>query len=1082
MTTASPLGSAPRIAKDDKLRLDGEIVTVVAVESDTEAGVECLVKSPSRGYVAAYFTSADLAAAKVPAYDGRGDSQRILTALWAKWMSHATPRIRSAVLATKPLQPFAHQDEAVFRYMLTQPRLRFLLADEPGTGKTIMTGMYLTEGRRRGLVPGKTVIVVPAHLVEKWLRDLKRYFAVDAMRLTPEIGREPQPLRPDIDVWVVSVDLFTHNPDVRRKVVGSHASWSLAVFDEAHRLTPTSQYLGAAQQLARNTHHLLLLTATPHRGKEHYFRALLNLLDPVLYPWAEGQQDYGGQSLRPGTLSFLRRMKEDLRDLEGRPLFPKRYAETKEVVLGPVEADAYDAVMAYVDDWYADNAVLARSIYGKRAASSVVAALETLRRRAAALKPSHASRVDLVAPAGFDDPHFRGADLDSDDAWDEAERRVVEAKSRDRRAEADAVDHVIRQLQAAVASPEPPAKWVEAVAILAHHGIRPGPDGGQLLVFTEFTDTARWLVGLFRDQGYSTELLDGSADHHDRDQLQQRFLRGAFQVLVSTDAGGEGIDLQSAHVMLDWDIPWSLVRLEQRMGRLHRIGQRHDVFIYHLVAPKTREGRVQQVMLTNLSVAGKALDGRLFDLLDAAATATGFDYGRALAEAQRGDGAAAEALAQVPGADALIAKAREIVDEEDRFKTPTSVAEAHERFARDRLEAINPVIVSAFLREAAGTEGWELRTGPVTGVSILRARGGLPDFLGGGSEALVAADGASVHRARGAGFARAGDVIVLGPTEEPFQKLVARVAQACDGELIRGGTLVDRASLTSYHLFAYQCEIEQHDGIRRERRAMPFLVRYSGAGAFPVAWESIMNLAARPDAPPSPPPPAARPEADEASRGAVAVEVDRLAREKGEWVTKALADLDAIERRYRAQVRELPAEQRRVQIEHFVAQRRERAGQLEAIRAVRPMTPRLLGWVQVEGGARAHEIGQDPDSERIAVATVVAELERTQFVVDDRQTARLGYDLFARRSPDQRLVEVKGFAGDLQPVTLEQHEWAQAQQRGADYWLYVVVDCATSPRVLLRVQDPASAFPDGPRLIQRFSIPVAQLKKHLATT
>src|SRR5262249_1759108 len=154
------------------------------------------------------------------------------------------------------------------------------------------------------------------------------------------------------------------------------------------------------------------------------------------------------------------------------------------------------------------------------------------------------------------------------------------------------------------------------------HGIAPGT--GQLLVFTEFADTARWLAARYADAGYTVDTLEGGVGHKDRERLQQRFLAREFQVLVSTDAGGEGIDLQSAHVMIDWDIPWSLVRLEQRMGRLHRIGQTQAVHIYHLVAPGTREGRVQEVMLSNLGSAGDALGGRIFDLLDATAARAGF--------------------------------------------------------------------------------------------------------------------------------------------------------------------------------------------------------------------------------------------------------------------------------------------------------------------------------------------------------------------------------------------------------------------------------------------------------------------------
>ena len=381
-----------------QVTVDGELVTVIAA-TPTPAGAELIFTRSDGSLDRASLDAADLAQAHVPINDAGGHPVRALTGLWGRWMQHAVPRIRSAVLATRPLKPFAHQDEAVFTHMLAQPRLRFLLADEPGTGKTIMTGMYVAEGTRRGLIPGRTVIVVPAHLVEKWRRDLRRYFAIEAERLTPELARNPMELDPRVSVWVVSVDLFTYNNDVRRKVAGARASWSLAVFDEAHRLTPTSQYLTAARELSVRTHHLLLLTATPHRGKEHFFRGLLNLLDPTLYPWDPRQTEYDN-ALRPSTLSFLRRMKEELKDLEGRPLFPPRYAETIEIDLtGPEEA-AYTAVMDYVDAFYGENATLARSIYGKRAASSIVAAASTIRRREEALRGPASGRTDAPRSSG----------------------------------------------------------------------------------------------------------------------------------------------------------------------------------------------------------------------------------------------------------------------------------------------------------------------------------------------------------------------------------------------------------------------------------------------------------------------------------------------------------------------------------------------------------------------------------------------------------------------------------------------------------------------------------------------------------
>jgi superfamily II DNA or RNA helicase len=1055
-----------------QIRVDGEMVTVVAVLPTVE-GADLVVRRSDGTLTDAALTRADLVSAAVPVNDAGGDATKALATMWGRWMQHAVPRIRSAVLATRPLRPYAHQDEAVFTYMLAQPRLRFLLADEPGTGKTIMTGMYISEGTRRGLVPGRTIIVVPAHLVEKWRRDLRRYFAIQAGQITAEVARDPRDLDPRVSVWIVSVDLYTYTPDVRRKVSGARASWSLAIFDEAHRLTPTSQYLGAAAELGNRSHHLLLLTATPHRGKEHFFRGLLNLLDPTIYPWDPRQTEYETPS-RPSTLSFLRRMKEELKDLEGNELFPPRYAETIPVALNGAELAAYRAVMDYVDAYYGDNATLARSIYGKRAASSLVAAEATIRRRHEALKGPAAGRTDAPIP-----DEFAGADgelslaVDDDSAWERAEETVVNARTRDKTEELSAISGVLEQIRLADG---PSTKWLRLQNLLSTHDITPGQ--GQLLVFTEFTDTARWLAASFADAGYSVETLEGDLAPKERDRLQQRFLGGDFQVLVSTDAGGEGIDLQSAHVMVDWDIPWSLVRLEQRMGRLHRIGQRSPVHIYHLVAPETREGRVQEVMLSNLEAAGEALGGRIFDLLDATAARAGFDYTRALVDAQRSPAAAIT----VPETSELVTRAQELVRDEDRLKTAANTEAALDRFRTDRLEAINPVIVDGFLDALACAQRWRLAPGPAKGIRSVTAPATLPAALGGECEQLVAADGASVRRAINEGAQGLDDVVVLGPTEEPFGELVDLALRVGETELVRGTVLVDTAALTSYVLLLYDAEIELHDGVRRLRRKTPLLIRFSGAGAFETAWESLMNL--RPaqqgeGIPAASLSPAMRNEGLVQAREALTREADAARAERRGWVDRARQQLDQVEYRYLAELEELPASVRRERMAHFEELKAHRLEQLEDISRVAPSAPRLVGWAHVIGGARTADLGYDPDSEAAAIGAVLAELERLDFDVDDRQTAAVGYDLLARHrvTREQRLVEVKGFQASLEPVWLEQHEWAQAQQRGADYWLYVVVECASSPTVVVRAQDPAGKLAAGPRRIERFQIKVADLRR-----
>ena len=1061
--------------KGRQVRIDGSLVTVRDADWAGDGSIELLVLDADGHPRRILLSEQQLFAGLIPVNDRGGDPERALTGLWGRWMQHAVPRIRSAVLATRPLRPYAHQDDAVHGHMLNQPRLRFLLGDEPGTGKTIMAGMYLTEGRRQGLIQGRSVIIVPAHLVTKWERDLRRLFGVEARRITNEIGADPADLDPRYDTWVVSVDLFARNPDVRRKVAGHRASWSLAIFDEAHRLTPTSRYLAAAREIAQRAHHLLLLTATPHRGKERYFRGLMNLLDPTLYPWEPRQTEYE-TTLVPSKLSFLRRMKEDLIDHDANKLFPPRFSETVSVQLNLYEAAAYDAVMDYVDAFYADNATLARSVYGKRAASSLHAAAATISRREAALKGAAYERGTLVVPDDLLTAEGLGEAADDDEAWARAENALVAVRTRDKGAELARVAMVLETLRQAEDA-APPAKWMALLELLNEHGIRPGH--GQLLVFTEFADTAHWLRDRLGSAGFSTDILEGAVDHRTRDSLQERFLAGAFEVLVSTDAGGEGIDLQSANVMVDWDLPWSMVRLEQRMGRLHRVGQRNPVYVYHLVAPHTREGRVQEIMLNNLESAGRALDGKLYDLLDATAAQAGFDWGKAMLDAQAGR------WVTIPEPSALIESARALVADERSLSSPANVTEALERFAADRLEAINPVIVDAMVDQLARSGSWNMSPGPAKGIRHVTAgRGGiLPDALGGKDHSYVAADGASVRQAINDGATGLDEVIVLGPTEDAFQRLVSHALTVGEEDLVRGTALADSSSLTSYVLALFDADIQLHDGTARTTRKAPLLIRCSAGDALPVAWESLMTLRAPALGDPAPAgptslPPAIRHDVTEAAKAELRAQVTALTGERRAWIQAAKIQLDATQYRFEESIADRPIAERAQLLSQFTGAKAKRLDVLDDIAQVNASAVRLVGWVAVSGTARAEQLGYDPDAEKVAIATVVAELEKLGYDVDDRQTARLGYDLHARHrtTREQRLVEVKGVQGPLRAVWLEQNEWAQAQQRAKEYWLYIVNSCATTPLIRLRQQDPAEVL-GGPRRIERFQIPMSELNR-----
>ncbi len=476
--------------------------------------------------------------------DGSARSDQVLAALWTCWMTAAAAQARSAALAASPLRPYAHQMNAVYGQMLPQPRLRFLLADEPGTGKTIMAGLYLREMQRLGFLR-RGLVVAPAHLVSKWQDDFDRFFGGDLRRVTATTVHE-RALETDHDLWIVSLDLLSVNPAVQEALRPDRRGWDAVVFDEAHRLTPTAAaYYAAGELLAKNTPHALLMTATPHRGKEWLFRALLHLVDPDVFPPAQASDEHQS-GLKPGRLHFLRRMKEDLVDFDGTTkLFKGRHASNRTVGLDPVEAAYYEEALRLVDDYFPANAVqLGKMVYGKRAASSLHALAETLERR----KKGMGSEMPAAAAMS--------ADPDDEDPAAADEARIVVEASRSAREERKSIDDMLGRLRALLADPGMPvSKWKPFHDdCLLVNGVAPG-NGQQAVVFTEYADTADWLVDRIRGAGYTAERYSGRDDHHHRDEVRARFADRGFQVLVSTDAGNEGIDLQTAHVLVNWDIP-----------------------------------------------------------------------------------------------------------------------------------------------------------------------------------------------------------------------------------------------------------------------------------------------------------------------------------------------------------------------------------------------------------------------------------------------------------------------------------------------------------------------------------------------
>lgn len=982
--------------------------------------------------------------------DGHGDSARVLAAMWTLWMGAAATNAESSAMASMPLKPYAHQTTAVYGAMLPQPLLRFLLADEPGTGKTIMAGLYIREMQRLGLVR-RTLIVCPANLASKWVDDFERLLGGGLRQITSATVREDA-LNSN-DLWVVSLELAAVNPAVQDALRPDKAGWDLVVFDEAHRLTPTAVgFHQVGRMLAMNTPRALLMTATPHRGKEWLFRHLLHLVDPAIYPDPGADPTVELSALRPGPIHFLRRMKEDLVDYDGKTrLFKGRTAHNHNVALSPIEYGYYQAALDMVDQFFPPTAQpLARMVYGKRAASSLFALVETLRRRSAHMGEKSEAEAAMAVEDGLGDG----------DEGEIAEAKVVYTASTSTRAERTAIKTLVDRIDATIAGSEwVPSKWQRLTqGCLAKHEILPG-NGDQAVVFTEYADSAQWIAERLRTQGYTAHVYSGRQSKPERDDVRKAFMRGEFQVIVTTDAGNEGIDLQAAHVLVNYDIPWSLVRLEQRMGRIHRVGQDRDVFLYNLVATDTREGETLLRLLDNFVTAANEMRGQMFDSLSAVAEITGVDYDRWLTDLYGNDEAkkqAAQDAAKAVQAQELARVARQVRDNERRLASQVDAVAALTLLQRDLFARVNPAIVEAYLdRLAAAGVITVAPTAAGQGfrrLSILH--GALPRSLGGRLDAHIATSGEAVREAEGS--IDLGDTITLGPGEPAFADLIRLASTALAEELYRSGAVSDPTTLTPYDLYAYEATMTESGGKRASVWATLVKVDDSG-NARAVRWETLANLV-----PAGTPGTAAHPAREgralEVAREVAAVTVAEHRKVRSDWFATARRNLMDLPLNLTENITD--RDTRRALRRQFQAQTSARIAELERLTDVQLTEPKLVGRIRVVAAADA-AVQAELDAEMVSMRHVQQLLVNDGWVVDDVHTEGRGYDLEARRYSQIRLVEVKGVLGSAASngIRMTGNEVLIATQHRRDYWLYVVDECADGVgRFFGAYEDPATLF------------------------
>jgi superfamily II DNA or RNA helicase len=587
-------------------------------------------------------------AGQIWSFDADGEMLRLVTeANRIKLAHHFDPFL---AIHTSLVQPLPHQITAVYGEMLPRQPLRFLLADDPGAGKTIMSGLFIKELIARGDLE-RCLVVAPGSLVEQWQDELGEKFNLEFDILGRDMIENSRSGNPfdDRDFLIARLDVLSRNEELQEKLLRSK-EWDLVISDEAHRMS--ASYFGGEvkytkrYQLGRNLgqicRHFLLMSATPHNGKDEDFQLFMALLDGDRF---EGRFRDGVHYADTGDM--MRRLtKEELLKFDGSPLFPERRAYTVKYELSDEEASLYAVVTEYVrtemnrvqrftetDGKKKNNVGFALQILQRRLASSPAAIYQSLKRRRERLE-NELAEARLIArgkKAGFGDDTklLTNEVLSNIDEFGEEEVEEFEETISMTATSAETIEQLeievdtlrgLEQLALSVLQSGKDTKWLQLNKILDDE-LMIDADGTRrkLIIFTEAKDTLLYLAEKIRGRIGKPESVDviyGAVAREERRKVINRFMQDKdLMVLVANDAAGEGVNLQRGHLMVNYDLPWNPNKIEQRFGRIHRIGQTEVCHLWNLVAAETREGEVYARLLEKLETARAALQGRVYDVL-----------------------------------------------------------------------------------------------------------------------------------------------------------------------------------------------------------------------------------------------------------------------------------------------------------------------------------------------------------------------------------------------------------------------------------------------------------------------------------
>jgi len=1054
---------------------------------------------------------------------------------------------------TSDVEPLPHQISAVYESMLPRQPLRYVLADDPGAGKTIMAGLLIRELIMRSDAQ-RILVVAPGSLSGQWQDELRDKFGLEFTIF----GREHQELSStgnafaQNDQLIARLDQLSRSEDLQEKLRSTH--WDLIIVDEAHKLSATftgnevkkTQRFLLGELLGSICRHFLLMTATPHNGKEEDFQLFLSLLD--------GDRFYG--KFRDGTTrvdvsDLMRRLvKEELLKFDGTRLFPERRAYTANFQLSDAEANLYANVTEYVRtemnraeklDGKTKNTVgFALTQLQRRLASSPAAIYQSLhrrrKRREEKLEEAKlAERGNRIAQMS---PVYRLVAIDIPDNIDEAEDSLTAEDFE------TVADQMVEQSTAATTVVEMEAelvslraleaeakrlhesgedqKWRELSQILQDQPLMRDANGHQrkLIIFTEHRDTLSYLrdkiAGLLGRPDAIVQ-IHGGTHRDERRRIQEEFRQNKdVLVLVATDAAGEGVNLQNAHLMVNYDLPWNPNRLEQRFGRIHRIGQREVCHLWNLVASETREGAVFQRLFEKIEIERRALGGRVFDVLGEAFSNTSLKdlLMQAIRYGEREDVRQQlfEVIDNSLSANHLrdIFRRNALVEDHMGLDTLHAIKEEMDRAEARKLQ---PHFIRAFFLKAFELLGGEARARESGRYelphvpAVLRER----DRQIGATRQPVLRSYERIcfqkSEMRVAGRALAD---LIHPAHPLMGSVIDLTLEAYEPALKQGCVLVDPSDPgTEPHLLLIVDHAIREGGADSERvisRQLQFLrVTPDGITGF-AGWAPHLDLRPATDAEAQRVEPLLmepwlsagleRRALDWTSGSLVPQHLNEVRERRlkhinkvrnavHERLTKEINHLShrviTLQEEVRAgrQPRMQPEMLRR-RVEELTARLAAREKSLEAQSHIASMTPRIVGGaLVVPAGWFAEDKKEATPSlftadaaarsriERIAMqAVMVAERAMGNEPRDD-SALKCGYDITSRQPvrsdvlPDDRLIEVKGRVKGATTITLTKNEIIAALNKPTQYWLAIVLvnedDSAEGPYYL---QGPVTQAPD----------------------